>query len=267
MEKIIKYPRTPHIRGSKIQKGDEDLKTISFEEVLNKYIVIEEKVDGANCGISFDKNGKMYLQSRGHFLNGGYSERQFDLFKVYASAYKQKLYRLLSDRYIMYGEWLYAKHTVYYDELPHYFMEFDIYDKKENKFLSTKRRKEMLKDYKFIYSVLVLFEGKVKNFKDITRYLTKSNFKSDKWQENFKKSCDKFRVSYDIAKNQTDTSSDMEGLYIKIENDDEVIKRCKYVRETFTSTILDSETHWSKRPIIANKLAQEGNMFMTEGEE
>ncbi len=43
---------------------------------------------------------------------------------------KSQLYELLKDRYIMYGEWLYAKHTVFYDNLTHYFMEFDIYDKK-----------------------------------------------------------------------------------------------------------------------------------------
>src|SRR5205807_2014548 len=32
----------------------------------------------------------------------------------------------LTDRYILYGEWLYAKHTVFYTDLPHYFLEFDI---------------------------------------------------------------------------------------------------------------------------------------------
>ena len=30
---------------------------------------------------------------------------------------------------IPYGEWLYAKHSVHYRKLPHYFFEFDIYDK------------------------------------------------------------------------------------------------------------------------------------------
>lgn len=161
MDNIIKYPRTPHVVGSKIQIGDEDLKKISFNEIKGKYIVIEEKVDGANCGISFDKNGKMYLQSRGHFLDGGYGEKQFDLFKAWANVYGSKLYELLSDKYILYGEWLYAKHTVFYDKLTHYFMEFDIYDKEENIFLSTKKRKEILGDYKFIVSVKVLYEGEI----------------------------------------------------------------------------------------------------------
>ena len=43
----------------------------------------------------------------------------------------------------MFGEWMYAKHTVFYDALPHYFMEFDIYDREKKEFLDTKRRREM----------------------------------------------------------------------------------------------------------------------------
>ena len=84
MNKIYKYPRTRHIEGSRLQKGDEDLKTVKFEEIKDKFIVVEEKVDGANCGISFDEYGELYLQSRGHYLNGGYGER--DVYK------RQELY-------------------------------------------------------------------------------------------------------------------------------------------------------------------------------
>ncbi len=93
MEQIFKYPRTRHLEGSRQQQGDEDLDCARLCELRGKHLVLEEKVDGANCGISFGRDQKMYLQSRGHFLNGGY------------------------------GKWLYAKHTVFYDRLPHYFME------------------------------------------------------------------------------------------------------------------------------------------------
>ncbi len=44
----------------------------------------------------------------------------------------------------MYGEWLYAKHTVFYDNLPHYFMEFDVLDRLTRAFLSTTARRELL---------------------------------------------------------------------------------------------------------------------------
>ncbi|MFQ7001257.1 MAG: hypothetical protein ACLRRH_08075 [Clostridium sp.] len=53
----------------------------------------------------------------------------------------------------------------------------------------------------------------------------------------------------------------MEGIYIKVENEEEVIDRFKYVRSSFLNTILDSETHWVKRPIIPNRLKEGINIF------
>lgn len=261
MEKIYKYPRTRHIEGSRLQKGDEDLKSVKFDYIKGKYVVLEEKVDGANSGISFDKNGNLLLQSRGHFLNGGYGEKQFSLFKMWANSFKNELYDILGTRYIMYGEWLYAKHTVFYDNLTHYFMEFDIYDKEENKFLNTKKRREMLKGYNFITSVLVLYEGKIKSIEEITSLLGKSNFKSDKCKEELKKQCEEYGLNYEMAEKQTDTTDLMEGIYIKVESEEEVVDRFKYVRSSFLNTILDSETHWVKRPIIPNKLKKGINIF------
>src|SRR5690349_11878037 len=122
---LIKYPRTRHVEGSRLQKGDEDLEIVPLHALQGKYLVIEEKVDGANSGISFGKTAVLRLQSRGHYLTGGPREAQFTLFKQWAATDAQTLYRVLGDRYVTYGEWLYSKHTVFYDRLPHYWMEFD----------------------------------------------------------------------------------------------------------------------------------------------
>lgn len=262
MEQIYKYPRTRHIEGSRIQAGDEDLNSVPFEEIKGRFVVLEEKVDGANSGISFDESGKLYLQSRGHYLNGGYAEQQFDLFKTWAGSFQSQLYDLLGSRYIMYGEWLYAKHTVYYDALPHYFMEFDIFDKKEKVFLSTKRRREMLKPYGFIHSVLVLYEGYLNHIEELIHFLGPSHFKSPDYNEHFRQQCQKQKISYEIALRQTDTSECMEGIYIKAEDQDTVNARMKYVRRTFLNTIMDSETHWAKRPILPNGLAKGRDLFV-----
>ena len=40
---IIKYPRTPHLEGSKLQKGDEDLSQIPFKQIKGKYKVNKNK--------------------------------------------------------------------------------------------------------------------------------------------------------------------------------------------------------------------------------
>lgn len=39
-------------------------------------------------------------------------------------------------RYILYGEWCAARHTVTYDALPDWFLAYDVYDTKEGRFFS-----------------------------------------------------------------------------------------------------------------------------------
>lgn len=261
MNQILKYPRTRHLEGSREQTGDEDLKCVGFGEIRGRYLVLEEKVDGANCGISFDPSGKMLLQSRGHYLNGGYGERQFDLFKLWAGCFEDRLCRLLEDRYVLYGEWLYAKHTVFYDRLPHYFMEFDIFDRAEGRFFSTRKRKEFLAEAPFIRSVRVLAEGYFGSVEEIAGYIGRSVFISYEEERNFDAQCRKAGVRTEEAVRQTDLSGIMEGIYIKVEDGDYVTDRLKYVRGSFLNTILDSESHWVKRPIVQNCLAKGVNLF------
>ena len=184
-EKIIKYPRTPHLSGSRLQKGDEDLSQIPFARIKGKHIVIEEKIDGANVAVSFSEEGDLLLQSRGHFLTGGYRERHYDFFKIWASENIDMLFSLLDTRYIMYGEWMYAKHKVYYDALPHYFMEFDILDKPSGKFLSTERRMEMLEGTG-ICSVPVLGEGVYPSEKQVLSLLGRSLYITDAHMDNLR---------------------------------------------------------------------------------
>ena len=140
--KIFKYPRTRHIEGSRLQYGD-SADDQSFAELKGQRLVVEEKVDGANCAVSF-QNGQLRLQSRGHFLTGGGRERHFDTLKSWAACHADAFQSVLGERYIMYGEWLFAKHTVFYDALPHYFMEFDVLDQEAGLFLSTGRRRDLL---------------------------------------------------------------------------------------------------------------------------
>lgn len=264
MEQIFKYPRTRHIEGSREQLGDEDLKCAKFEEIKGKYLVLEEKVDGANCGISFNSSGKMYLQSRGHFLNGGYGERQFDLLKLWAGCWEDRLRLLLQDRYVMYGEWLYAKHTVFYDRLPHYFMEFDIFDKQKQRFFSTRRRQAFLKGAPFIHSVRILAEGYCEELGEILAWIGPSPFQSKQLEQNFRIQCQKSGVDFDVSASQTDLTGMMEGVYIKVEEGDYVTDRLKFVRSSFLNTILDSNSHWASRSIVSNCLAHGVDLFAVQ---
>ena len=66
--------------------------------------MLEEKVDGANSGVSFSEAAELLLQSRGHYLAGGASERQFNLMKLWARAHEERFLDVREDRYVMYGE-------------------------------------------------------------------------------------------------------------------------------------------------------------------
>lgn len=254
MNSIMKYPRTPHIVGSRLQPGDEDLSQIPFSAIQNKYIVIEEKVDGANSAISFSDDNELLLQSRGHYLTGGYRERHYNLFKKWANSHKEELFQLLGHRYILYGEWLYAKHSVYYDELPHYFLEFDIFDKENKVFLDTKTRHQMLQG-SCIKSVPVLDRGQFKSIKDVLKLLGKSNYISSNHMENLKVEANRLGLDPERQIKETDNSDLMEGLYIKVEENGCVVSRMKYVRYSFLQVVDASETHWLDRPIVPNGLS------------
>ena len=174
-DKIIKYPRTPHLQGSRLQPGDEDLSQRPFSDIAGRHVVLEEKIDGANCAISFSQDGELRLQSRGHFLTGGYRERHYDLLKQWAIVHQDAFYAVLGCRYIMYGEWMYAKHSIYYDSLPHYFMEFDVLDRDAGKFLDTLARHKLLASLPVCH-VPVLASGVFRNISDILQYLGDSRY-------------------------------------------------------------------------------------------
>ena len=252
-EKIIKYPRTKHLEGSRLQKGDEDLSQVPFSFIKNKFIVIEEKIDGANVAISFSKNKELLLQSRGHFFRGGYKERHYELFKTWANFYKDELYKILGEKYIMYGEWMYAKHKIYYDKLPHYFIEFDIYDKENNVFLSTSKGKEILKNTNII-SVPVLKEGKFSFLDEVLSYLKESHYISLSYLESLKKTIKELKLDEEKILSETDRTNLMEGLYIKVENDDIVLDRMKYVSHRYIQVKIDEDSSWFNKEIIPNKL-------------
>lgn len=251
---MLKYPRTRHLEGSRFQHGDHDLSAVPFKDVRGRFVVVEEKMDGGNAGLSFDAEGRLYLQSRGHYLVGGGRERHFDLLKQWANAHAEDLYLVLGERYVMYGEWLYAKHTCFYDALPHYFMEFDILDRETGEFLSTARRRDMLQGLPVV-SVAVLWEGRPERPGDLTGHVGRSLFKTPGWRERLVEVGAQAGVPAAQVLAETDRSDDMEGLYLKVEEDGRVVERLKWVRSSFLNTLVESGSHWLDRPIVPNQLA------------
>lgn len=257
---IRKYPRTRHIEGSRLQPGDEDLSAVPFASVAGHVLVVEEKLDGANAAISFSDDGQLWLQSRGHYLTGGPRERHFALLKTWASRHAEALLAVLGSRYVVYGEWLYAKHTIFYDQLPHYFMEFDVLDTQRDVFLSTAARQQLLIDTP-IRSVPVLEHGVFSNLDSLTQLVAPSLYKSPAFAGRFVEEAVKAGVAPDQALVQTDPSEYAEGLYIKVEDGDRVVDRLKWVRASFLSVVATAGDHWLTRPIIPNGLAPDVDLF------
>lgn len=263
MDAIAKYPRTRHIRGSRFQNGDQDLEAEPFENLRGKHLVIEEKVDGANSGISFDSESlAQLLQSRGHFLHPEniYRERHFNVFKRWAKIHEGWLMDRLQDRFVAYGEWMYAKHTEFYDALPHFWMEFDVLEKKTMKFFSTKKRREFWKGCPVV-AVPVLHEGTLDSVKQLAAFVRPSLYKSAAWRQALEDSARRQKLDFPQVLQQTDMSDLTEGVYIKVETDEETVERFKFVRPEFIQAIQESESHWQSRPIIPNRLAAGVDIF------
>ncbi len=236
---IYKYPKTPRLNAISPDKSWNHLTT-----------VVEEKVDGACVGIHFE-NEKLILQTRRSIITGKLEEIQFNPLITWASENADELYKIIGEQYVVFGEWCYAVNRLFYDDLPSYFIEFDVLDKTTNQFLSTSRRKAILSG-RPINSVVIIHSTKYGKINNFYQYIGNSNYKTDKWREKFNVLMNSgLRDHY--SENEIDNTQLMEGVYIKLENDDYVLERIKIPRPEFEKVKSDDQK-WLKRPIFPNQI-------------
>jgi hypothetical protein len=251
-EKIMKLPRTIHLEDSRMPNGDEK-DSVKLATLTDKFLVVEEKVDGTGVSISFDENVNLSIQTR----NKPAHMEQFDMLHKWANENMNTIWDLISDRYILFGEWMYAKHTVFYDNLCHYFLESDMYDKKQEQWLSTVKRQTLISAHAsdLICSVPIIKIGRVSSREELKSLVNAPSFcKTNQWRQALKNYCDDHGFELDLVMRETDNSDFPEGLYIKHEDQDKVIGRYKYIRFEFLQTILKSGSHFADRQIIPNIL-------------
>jgi hypothetical protein len=235
LDDFTKYPRTPHLFGSRGTADDKHLgQRESLDFIADASLIVEEKLDGTNVGIHFTRGGRMVLQCRGHEITSG-MHAQYDLFKQWTMGKRPVLESMLEDRLILFGEWLYARHSVSYRSLPHYFFEFDIYDKVQQIFLDLKSRLEKL-EATGIHTVPVIKRGPA------TAELLGKLIGPSQYDSQFE----------NPLTGQIDTL--MEGLYLRTEADGQVTGRAKLVRPEFVEKVKQSE-HWQHLPMVPNRLA------------
>jgi ATP-dependent RNA circularization protein (DNA/RNA ligase family) len=220
---FFKFPPTPHLAllGDVEIRGDKVMSESERNDFLRHELVIEEKVDGANLGISFDVDGNIRAQNRGAYLHLP-STGQWKKLAEWLIQRTDTFFEQLTDRYILFGEWCYAQHSVGYDRLPDWFLGFDIYDKSASGFLSCTHRDEIFR--KIGISQVPKIDCGQFMLSDLSELLSKSQL----------------------------SDQPAEGLYLRFNQGDWLAQRAKLVQPAFIQSV---EQHWSRSDFKINKLS------------
>lgn len=195
-----RFPRTPHVvngplKGAAVTRDDLTLTEDEADLFIYRdmhpagaalQLVVEEKLDGANLGISLASDGgTLQAQNRSHYVNGATASQWAGLPRFLADTREEllALFYALPDSpeaqraiaagasstatvslrlgqppvatdaeetaahpsnpacdWIVFGEWLAAQHSVFYDALPSPFVVFDIYHVPSQRFLAADLR-------------------------------------------------------------------------------------------------------------------------------
>src|SRR5262249_40436033 len=137
---------------------------------------------------------------------------------------------------------------------PTTFLEFDVLDTASGAFPSPHPRREVLPRLPPAPPPLPP-AGPGRRLEEVRSLVRPSVYKSPAWRERLAEAARAAGVSLERAWGETDRSDLSEGLYLKQEEGGRVVARFKFIRASFLTSVLDSGSHWLKRPIIANGLA------------
>ena len=153
---FFKFPTTPHLTffGKGTVRDDKVFTENERDAFLDHELIVEEKIDGANVGISFDNSGEVHVQNRGSFLLRPY-QGQWKKLDEWLLLNLDCFSDVLQDQYILFGEWCFARHSVRYENLPSWFLGFDIYDKGNKQFLSCEGRNDLFRQMKIFQSPML----------------------------------------------------------------------------------------------------------------
>ncbi len=233
---FFKFPSTPHLAllGDVNVRGDKVMSEPERDAFLACELVVEEKVDGANLGISFDADGNIRAQNRGAYLSLQDGSGQWKKLLEWLSLKEDALFDHLTDHYILFGEWCYAMHSIFYDRLQDWFLGFDIYDKRTDRFLPSDKRDELFEQIG-IDQVPSIARGHF-TFSELKKILSPPK-SQPLWS----------RLG----------TREAEGLYLRYDRDNWLVQRAKLVRPDFIQSI---EQHWSLSGIQKNRVMWESGM-------
>lgn len=225
MTAFFRFPSTPHLAwlGEGRPRDDKVLAPDEAESLLAGEVVVEEKVDGANLGISASEEGELRAQNRGTYLDPAHAHPQFRPLWPWLRAREAALVDALWPDLILFGEWCYAVHSVVYRGLPDWFLGFDVYDRSVAQFWDTSRRDALLRELG-LHTVPRIAKGRF-SIAEIAR----------------------------LAERESQVGGNVvEGVVVRREAEGFTVARAKLVRAEFTQAI---DEHWSRGPLRRNELA------------
>jgi ATP-dependent RNA circularization protein (DNA/RNA ligase family) len=229
MSAFFRYPHIPHVEwlGAGAPRDDKVLSPKEAEKLLSGEVLIEEKLDGANLGISLGPDGALRFQNRGQYLRPPYVG-QFRRLSAWIAPREQALIEALTPAVIVFGEWCAAVHSVQYTRLPDWFIVFDVYDRDDERFLSITRRDSLASDLGLVVVPLVV-RGRTTVAALKARVMTEGS---------------RYRTG------------PIEGFIIRRESSRWIDSRAKLVHPQFVQDIAE---HWRHRRIEGNRLGDSLN--------
>lgn len=224
---FFRFPHTPHLAwlGEGEPRDDKVLSRAEAAGFLAEPVVVEEKLDGANLGVSLDLAGNLLLQNRGQYLQRPY-HGQFARLDAWLQAHADALFDALTPELLVFGEWCAARHSLGYDQLPDWWLVFDIYDRKAGRFWSVERRNDLSSAHGLI----------------TVPTLARSRFTLQELVSMVKRCPSSYR------------HGPLEGIVVRTEDDAWTDARAKLVRADFVQNIGE---HWRNRALEWNRLARQ----------
>ena len=162
---LPEFPRTMHLPLQPNATSDDKVATEAEMKAFLSLpvIVVEEKIDGANSGMRLHE-GMPLIRNRSHILNKAYVSRktpaQIQFSAIWTWFYENQhkfmaLEEILGFVPSVYGEWLFACHSVGYSHLPDWWVAYDVYNAESGEFLCPLLAREALTEAGFSVVPLV----------------------------------------------------------------------------------------------------------------
>lgn len=206
----IKYPKIYHLPWSLGVQSDDIIQHSLYGLKNCEEVIVTEKLDGENCSMYYNYSHARSIDGNDHSSRHYIKKLQFEKFWS------------LPDNMRIVGENLFAKHSIYYDKLPDYFLAFAVFI--DDICISWDDVIKLSKEYDF-KTVPVLYRG-VYDEKEIKKCWTGIS-KCGGEQEGY------------VVRNSGEFSID--------NFTDNILK---YVRVNHVQT----DSHWIQQKIIQNKL-------------